>query len=140
MEASAELSDIARALHPAVLSERGLAASLQALTARCELPVHLRALPGRRYSEVIEMTAYLSVGEALVNAVRHAHATECSLLASDDAGVLVIEVRDNGIGGAELRPGSGLEWMADRSGAIGARFALESPRGGGTAIRLEIPV
>jgi signal transduction histidine kinase len=140
MEASAELSELARGLHPAVLSERGLAAALQALAARCAVPVHLRELPGRRFADFVETTVYLIVSEALANVGAHAHATECTLLAADRGDRLVVEVRDNGIGGAEPRPGGGLECLADRSDAVGARFALVSARGGGTAVRVEIPV
>ena len=123
METSAELSELARGLHPAVLSERGLTAALQALSARAEIPVTMRELPGRRYPDVVETTAYLIVSEALANAARHSHATECTLLAADRGDRLVVEVRDDGIGGAELRPGGGLECLADRADAIGARFA-----------------
>ena len=140
METSAELSELARGLHPAVLSERGLTAALQALSARAEIPVTMRELPGRRYPDVVETTAYIIVSEALANAARHSHATECTLLAADRGDCLVVEVRDDGIGGAELRPGGGLECLADRADAIGARFALISARGGGTSVRAEIPV
>ena len=109
MEASAAMGELARGLHPAVLSERGLAAALQALAARARLPVHLRELPGRRFAAVIETTAYLMVAEAVANAARHAHATECTLRVADGGDRLTVEVRDNGIGGAEIRAGGGLE-------------------------------
>jgi signal transduction histidine kinase len=140
METSAELSELARGLHPAVLSERGLTAALQALAARAEIPVHMRELPGRRYPDFVETTAYLITAEALANAARYAHATECTLLAADRGDRLVVEVHDDGIGGAQPRPGGGLECVADRADAIGARFALISARGGGTTVRVEIPV
>jgi signal transduction histidine kinase len=140
MEANSELSDIARELHPAVLTERGLAAALQALGARAELPVMLHALPGRRYPAVIETTAHLMVAEALANTCAHAHATEAVLLADDRGDRLVVEVRDDGIGGAEVTPGGGLECISDRTSALGGTFRLESPKGGGTAVRIEIPV
>ena len=109
MEASAELSEMARGLHPAVLSERGLAAALQALVARAALPVHLRELPGRRFAPVVETTAYVMAVEAIANAARHAHATECTLRVADEGDRLTVEVRDNGIGGAVARAGGGLE-------------------------------
>jgi signal transduction histidine kinase len=140
MEASAELGEMARGLHPAVLSERGLAAALQALVARSQLPVHLRELPGRRFAPVVETTAYVLAVEAIANATRHAHATECTLRVADEGERLTVEVRDNGIGGAAARPGGGLEVLSDRAAAIGARCFLDSPRGSGTAVRLEIPV
>jgi signal transduction histidine kinase len=140
MEASAELGEMARGLHPAVLSERGLAAALQALVARVALPVHLRELPGRRFEPVIETTAYVMAVEAIANAARHAHATECTLRVADDGDRLIVEVRDNGIGGALAKAGGGLENLSDRAAAIGARCVLDSTRGSGTAVRLEIPV
>ena len=140
MEASAELGEMARGLHPAVLSERGLAAALQVLVARAALPVHLRELPGRRFVPVIETTVYVMAMEAIANAARHAHATECTLRVADDGDRLTVEVRDNGIGGATARAGGGLENLSDRAAAIGARCLLDSPSGGGTAVRLEIPV
>jgi signal transduction histidine kinase len=138
MEASAELSELARGLHPAVLSERGLAAALQAVAARSALPVNLRALPGKRHSAVIETTAYLMVTEALGNVVAHAHANEAWLHADDRGGTLIVEVRDDGIGGAVATPGGGLECIADRAGALGGTFTLQS-RPGGTTVRIEIP-
>jgi signal transduction histidine kinase len=140
METSAELSELARGLHPAVLSERGLTAALQALAARAEIPVHMRELPGRRFPDFVETTAYLVAAEAFANAGRHSHATECTLLAADRGDRLIVEIRDDGIGGAQPRAGGGLECMADRADAIGARFALISARGGGTTVRAEIPV
>jgi len=140
MEASAEMGELARGLHPAVLSERGLAAALQVLAARSAVPVHLRELPGRRFAAVLETTAYLLVAEALANAMTHAHATECTLRAADGGSQLTIEVRDNGIGGAAVKAGGGLEALADRAAAVGGAFSLDSPRGGGTVVRLVIPV
>ncbi len=102
MEASTELSELARGLHPAVLSERGLAAALQAVAARAEVFVNLHALPGRRFPAVVETTAYLMVTEALTNIDKHASATDCSLSATDRGDTLTVEVRDNGCGGAVL--------------------------------------
>jgi signal transduction histidine kinase len=140
MDASAAMGELARGLHPAVLSERGLAAALQVLAARAPLPVHLRELPGRRFAAMIETTAYLLVAEAIVNTATHAHATETTLRAADGGNQLTIEFRDNGIGGATIKPGGGLETLADRAAAVGGVFSLDSPRGGGTAVRLVIPV
>ena len=140
LEASAAMGELARGLHPAVLSERGLAAALQVLVARAAVPVNLRELPGRRFSAVIETTVYLLVAETIANVARHAHATECVLHVTDGGDRLTVEICDNGIGGATLRPGGGLECLSDRAAAIGARMELDSPRGEGTTIRLEIPV
>ncbi len=140
METNNELSELARELHPAVLSERGLAAALQALGARADLVVMLHALPGRRFEPVIETTAYLAVNEALANADQHAHASECTLAADDRGDRLVVEVHDDGIGGAEPRPGGGLECLSDRVHALGGTFALVSPSGGGTTLTVELPI
>ena len=140
METSAELSDLARGLHPAVLTERGLAAALQALTARCRVPVNLSELPGRRYADFVETTAYLIADEALTNVAAHSHATECTLLAADRGDRLDLEIRDNGIGGATAAPGRRARVLADRAAAIGA--ASRSSRRAATAptVRVEIPV
>src|SRR3954470_11139407 len=140
METNNELFELARELHPAVLSERGLAAALQALGARAQLPLMLHALPGRRFAAVIETTAYQMVSEALVNADRHAHATKCTLAADDRGDRLVVELADDGIGGAEVRPDGGLACLADRATALGGSFALDSPRGGGTTVKIELPI
>ena len=86
------------------------------------------ALPGRRYADFVETTAYLMAAEALDNVALHSHATECSLVAADRGDRLDLEIRDNGIGGAAPRPGGGLECLADRADAIGARFTLVSGR------------
>ena len=140
METSAELSELARGLHPAVLSERGLTAALQALAARAEIPVNMRELPGRRYPDFVETTAYLTAVEALANAGRYSQAGECTLRVADRGDRLIVEIHDDGIGGAAPRAGGGLECLADRADAIGARFALISSRGGGTTVRAEIPL
>ena len=140
MEASAAMGELARGLHPALLSERGLAAALQVLGARAPLPVHLRELPGRRYEAMLETTAYLLVAEAIANTVMHAHATECTLRAADGGSQLTIEVRDNGIGGAAVSPAAGSRCSPTARRRSAASFSLDSPRGGGTAVRLVIPV
>jgi signal transduction histidine kinase len=140
IEANNELSELARELHPAVLSERGLAAALQALGARAQLPVMLHALPGRRFAPVIETTAYQMVSEALANAGRHAHATECTLAADDRGDRLVVEVTDDGIGGAEVQADGGLACLSDRATALGGCFRLQSPQGRGTSVRIELPI
>src|SRR3954449_5524753 len=93
-----------------------------------------------RCPSVIEATAYQMVSEALVNADRHAHATECTLAADDRGDRLVVELADNGIGGAEVRPDGGLACLADRATALGGSFALDSPRGSGTTVKIELPI
>src|SRR4051812_32289057 len=131
MEASAAMGELARGLHPAVLSERGLAAALQVLVARAPVPTHLRELPGRRFEAMIETTAYLLVAEAIANAVAHAHATESTLRAADGGNQLTIEYRDNGIGGAggTARGGGGVV-AGPPPGAGGGGSPPGPPRGG----------
>ena len=140
MDASAAMGELARGLHPAVLSERGLAAALQVLGARAPLPVHLRELPGRRLRRCSRRPPTCWWRRRSPTPSMHAHATECTLRAADGGNQLTIEVRDNGIGGAAVKPGGGLEVLADRAAAVGGAFSLDSPRGGGTAVRLVIPV
>jgi signal transduction histidine kinase len=138
--ANATLRELARALYPAVLRERGLAAALQALAARSALPVVLRELPRRRFAPVLEATVYFIVTEALANAAAHSGASDAHVTVAYRRDHLVVEVRDEGAGGAEPRRGSGLEALADRAAAVGAQLELESPRGGGTVVRAEIPL
>jgi signal transduction histidine kinase len=139
-QANASLREVARALFPAVLRERGLAAALQALAARSTAPVHMRELPRRRFPAVVESTVYFMVAEALENAAAHARANEVDLTVADERDRLLIEVRDDGAGGADRRAGSGLQTMADRAAAIGGELRVESPPGGGTVVRAEIPL
>ena len=138
--ANATLRELARALYPAVLRERGLAAALQALGARSDVPVMLRELPRRRFAPVLEATVYFIVAEALANAAAHSGADEAHVTVADRRDRLVVEIRDEGAGGAVPRRGSGLEALADRAAAAGARLELESPAGGGTVVRAEIPL
>jgi signal transduction histidine kinase len=139
-EASASLRDLARDVHPAALSERGLAAALQGLAARTAVPVYLRGLPGRRFAPAVETTAYLAVSEALANAVDHAGATSATVLVVDRGDRLVVEVRDDGAALAGLRAAPGLRALADRTAAVGGRLVVEPADAGGTMVRAEIPV
>ncbi len=140
LETNVALSDLARALHPAVLTERGLNAALQALAARVAVPVHLRELPGRRFPPMVETTAYVVVCDVLANVVEHAHATEARVAVADGGDMLRVEVSDDGIGGARLIAGRGLRNLADRAAAVGGGLEVESPRGEGTIVRVDIPV
>ena len=136
----AALHELARGLHPAILSERGLAAALQGILARSPIPITLRSLPARRYADAIEGTAYFLIDEGIDNAAAHAHATEVVVDVDDMGDQLVVRVADNGIGGATPRPGGGLRALADRAVAVGGRLHIDSPPGGGTVLRAEIPV
>jgi signal transduction histidine kinase len=133
-----ELRELAHGVHPALLTEEGLAAALDAMTARTPLPVSLHVTEGRLPPQV-EATAYFVACEALANVVKHAQATKASVRAQRRNGVLVVEVDDDGIGGARAEDGSGLRGLADRVEALGGRLRIDSPAGGGTRIVGEIP-
>jgi PAS domain S-box-containing protein len=140
-ELSAGLKDIrelAGGLHPAVLSERGLAAALEAVALRAPVPVELAAVPKQRLPEQVEAAAYYVVAEALANVHKHAGARRVVVRAAVDGDVLHVEVRDDGAGGAD-EEGSGLRGLADRVEALGGRLTLESPVGSGTRLVAEIP-
>jgi signal transduction histidine kinase len=133
--ATQSLRELARQIHPTVLSERGLAAALGALAARAAVPVGLRELPGRRFSSVVETTAYLVACEALANISGARSATEAALYASDRGDTLVVEVRHDGTGAAL----AGVLALDDRVAALGGRLEVESPDGA-TVVRAELPL
>ncbi len=133
-----ELRELARGVHPAILTEDGLAAALESLAGRTPIPVDLVVSAVRLRPEV-EATAYFLACEALANVVKHAGASNVALRAQVRDGVLVVEVRDDGTGGAQADAGSGLSGLADRVEALGGRLRIESPVGGGTVVVGEIP-
>jgi PAS domain S-box-containing protein len=134
-----EIRELANGLHPAVLSERGLAAALEALTLRVPLPVDLETDFGRGLPEQVEAAAYFVVAEGLANVQKHADASRVAVrvVAEDDR--LLIEVSDDGAGGADDE-GGGLSGLADRIEALGGHLAVDSPRELGTRLRAELPV
>ena len=134
-----ELRELARGVHPAVLTEEGLAGALESLAARTPLPVEIAAAPEDRLPGEIEAAAYFVVCEAIANAVKHAQATQIRVCAEQRNGRLVIEVEDDGIGGARENDGSGLRGLVDRVEAHGGTLRVESPRGGGTKVIGELP-
>jgi signal transduction histidine kinase len=134
-----ELREIARGLHPAVLTERGLDAALEALTARSPVPVTLEGVPTERLPENVEATAYFVVAEALTNVARYSEATSARVEIKRTDGLLVLDVRDDGIGGADPGAGSGLSGLADRVAAVEGRLSVHSPPGAGTTVHAEIP-
>jgi signal transduction histidine kinase len=137
--ALAELRELTQGIRPAILVERGLAAALDDLARRAALPVRLYVdVPGR-LPEQVESAGYFVASEALANAAKHSHASELRLAASQEEGVLVVEVADDGIGGASTSGGSGLRGLADRVEALGGRLTVSSPPGRGTTLRAEIP-
>jgi signal transduction histidine kinase len=135
-----ELRELARGIHPAILTDRGLRAALEALTRRAPITVRLEQLPSSRLPEPIEAAAYYLVAEAVTNAARHADADEVTVRIARTSDSLRIEVADGGVGGAALENGSGLRGLADRLEALGGRLQLSSPHGGGTVVVGEIPL
>jgi signal transduction histidine kinase len=136
--ALAELRELTQGIRPAILVERGLAAALDDLSRRAALPVRLDVAISGRLPEQVEGAAYFVASEALANAAKHSHASEVRLAAFEE-GVLVLEVSDDGIGGAAAGSGSGLRGLADRVEALGGRLTVSSPPGRGTRVRAEIP-
>jgi signal transduction histidine kinase len=134
-----ELRDIARGLHPAVLSAHGLAVALEQVAARAAVPVDLAVDVGGRLPEPVEVAAYYVVTESLANIGKHAQATAASVTVFRSEEDLVVEVVDNGIGGANTDRGSGIRGLADRVEALGGRVRVWTPHGGGTRLRAEIP-
>ena len=135
-----ELRELARGIHPAVLSDRGLGPALEALAGRAPIAVDLAELPDNKLPEAIEAAAYFVVAEALTNVVKYAHASQATVSVSQVNGHAVVEVADDGIGGADPGRGSGLRGLADRVGALDGNMQLDSPAGAGTRLRAEIPV
>jgi signal transduction histidine kinase len=134
-----ELRDVARGLHPAVVSGHGLEVALEQLAARGPVPVRLTVEVGSRLPERLEVAAFYLVSESLANIGKHANASAASVDVSRSDGRLVIEVIDDGIGGADTERGSGLRGLADRVEALEGRLRIWSPKGGGTRLRAEIP-
>ena len=134
-----ELRDIARGLHPAVVSGHGLEIALEQLALRAPVPVHLDVAIGSRLPEPLEVAAFYLVSESLANIGKHAKATSATVHVSRVDGLLVVEVVDDGIGGADTERGSGLRGLADRVEALEGRLRIWSPTGGGTRLLAEIP-
>jgi signal transduction histidine kinase len=135
----AELREMARGIHPAILSEAGLPAALRALASRSALPVRVRAHVPARLPPPVEVGAYYVVSEALTNAVKHSRAKYLWVDAALENAVLRVRVADDGIGGAATGEGSGLAGLRDRVEALGGWLSIDSPAGTGTRISCEIP-
>ncbi|WP_243408181.1 sensor histidine kinase [Frankia canadensis] len=137
--ALAELRDLARGIHPSVLTDRGLDAALSGLAARCPVPVTVDVDDGQGRDQDADAVAYFFVAEALTNIARHATATRARIVVRRGGGRLVVEVADDGRGGAREDRGSGLAGLRDRARAVDGTFTLSSPAGLGTTLRLEMP-
>jgi signal transduction histidine kinase len=136
----AELRELARGIHPAVLTERGLEAAVQSLVQRAPVPVTVEADCDGRLPGPVEAAAYFVVSEGLANVAKYARATHASVAVRREEDRVTIEVADDGVGGADTTNGSGLRGLADRVAALDGTLTLESPAGRGTQLRAEIPV
>jgi len=134
-----ELRELARGLHPALLAERGLGRALESLVARAPFPVELSGDFDERLPAPVEAALYYIVSESLANAAKHARPSRATVALTREPDRVSIEVEDDGVGGAELSGGSGLQGLADRVEALGGRFSFQSPPGDGTRIRAELP-
>jgi signal transduction histidine kinase len=134
-----ELRELARGVHPAILTEEGLGPALRSLASRTPLPVTIAAAPPGRLAPDVEAAAYFVACEGVTNAVRYSRASEVTIRAERSNGRLVVEVADDGVGGAQIGDGSGLRGLADRVEAHGGRLSVESPPRGGTRLVGEIP-
>jgi signal transduction histidine kinase len=139
-QALEELRELARGIHPAVLSDRGLGAAVEALAVRSPLPVRVVEVPEERLPAAVEAAAYFTISEALTNVAKYASASEATVAVRRTNGHAEVEVADDGVGGADPGRGSGLRGLADRLGALDGSLSLDSPPGSGTTLRAEIPV
>jgi signal transduction histidine kinase len=134
-----ELRELARGIHPAILTDRGLEPALQALIDRAPVEVELSRAPGERLPAAVEAAAYFVVAESLTNVAKYASADHASVSVQRQNGHAVIEVRDDGVGGADPGAGTGLRGLADRLTIVDGRLDVVSPPGEGTLVRAEIP-
>jgi signal transduction histidine kinase len=137
--AHADLRDLARGLHPVALAERGLGSALESLTVGCDMSVTLDVRPGELPGDVA-LAAYFIVSESLTNATKYAGADSVWIRVEPEDGELVVEVADDGRGGADATAGTGLRGLADRIDALGGRFDVDSPAGAGTRVRAVLPL
>ena len=134
------LQEISRGVHPAILSKGGLGPAFKALSRRSAVPVELYVRAERRLPDYVEVAAYYVASEALTNAAKHASASVVTIELDAQDALLRLEIRDDGVGGADPSQGSGLVGLADRIEALGGRFELTSPVGKGTAMLIAVPV
>jgi signal transduction histidine kinase len=138
--AIAELRELARGIHPAILEDEGLPAAIASLARRAGIPVDLEIAVDGRLPPTVETTAYFAVSEALTNVVRYADATSARISIKARGDVLEVVIEDDGVGGADPSRGTGLRGLGDRIGALDGRLDIRSPLGAGTRIQAEIPV
>lgn len=134
-----ELRQLARGIYPAILTDRGLDAALSALAARSPVPVRMDVRLEERPPAAVESIAYFTVAEALTNIGKYAGASQVAVEVTRDGDEVVVEVRDDGVGGAGIQPGGGLAGLADRAATIDGRLTVSSPEGGPTIVRAVLP-
>jgi signal transduction histidine kinase len=134
-----ELRELARGIHPTILTDEGLGPALESLTARASVPVTLVGAPTDRLPPAIEAAAYFVVSEALANVTKYANAKRASVRVSRSDGYITVEVRDDGVGGADETRGSGIRGLHDRVAAVNGRLTIVSPAGAGTTILAVLP-
>ena len=135
-----ELRELARGIHPAILTDGGLARALSALAHRAPLPVEIDDVPDERLPEPVEAAAYYLIAEAITNVAKHANASHVAVSVRRDDGRVLVRVADDGVGGADPVAGSGLHGLADRVEALHGHLRVDSPPGGGTRLEARIPV
>ena len=135
-----DLRELARGIHPAILTERGLGPALEALVKRAPVPVELVELPSEPLPAPVEAAAYYVAAEAITNVAKYAGASSVTVAVSRSDGRVLVPVADDGVGGADPARGSGLRGLADRLEALGGGLQVDSPPNGGTRIRAEIPL
>ena len=138
-DALEELRELARGIHPAILTERGLLPAIEMLAGRSSIPVDIAATLDERLPPPVEAAAYYIVAEALTNASKHAHASRVRVLVRRSDGTALVEVSDDGVGSADQSKGSGLRGLRDRVEALGGELGLESPDGAGTRLTARLP-
>jgi signal transduction histidine kinase len=138
-EASDELREVSRGIHPTILTEAGLGPALRALARRSDVPVEVDVTLDERLPAPVEAAAYYIASEALTNVAKHAHASVVELIAACGDGVLTLEVRDDGVGGVEAGRGSGILGLTDRVEALGGTISIASPHRGGTRVSVRLP-
>jgi PAS domain S-box-containing protein len=134
-----ELRELARGLHPGILADRGLAMALESLAGRAPIPVEITVVPSEPLPEAVEVAVYYVAAEALTNVAKYAQASEAKVRVELEDRRAIVEIADDGLGGADPRGGSGLQGLADRVEALGGRLDVCSPKGAGTTLHAEIP-
>jgi signal transduction histidine kinase len=135
-----ELRELARGIHPAVLSDRGLGPALEALAARAPVPVEVSGVPDESLPKEVEAAVYFVTAEALTNVAKYAQADSATIVLSLDDGRVCLEIRDDGVGGADITTGSGVAGLCDRVEALDGELTVDSPAGVGTTVTAQIPL